>query len=431
MACPRCGDVCQCHAGVRTPASTQLRPKFEVDNDPASPSTVLVDPEQYDASEEHFSASLDTPAPPVPRFVVSDPVLEEMHAPPSPQNVASPEPNTSTPIETLAEVAASNPAPVMNEATTPAEVPRTATAAPATRAALSHPPDSSPNPDAWKEELAARLSSYRAKRKPRPPKYPSLALDFEPAPVTASARKPDVRTSLARQPDQKLSPEPPAQSIRVVPAENIAPPLSLPPSGRLLEFPRLFGPEEVSPDQLAEPVCEQPRILEAPELELPAPALGGIVLDNTNASEIEERPGFEVPLRSASISRRLCAAAVDATIILSAGLLFACIFVRLVSVLPPLPHLLATATLVMGALSAGYHYLLLTYAATTPGLRLAKLHLSHFDGSPVLRSKRRWRVLASLLSAVSVGLGFAWCFLDEDALCWHDRITQTHLVPRD
>jgi hypothetical protein len=38
-------------------------------------------------------------------------------------------------------------------------------------------------------------------------------------------------------------------------------------------------------------------------------------------------------------------------------------------------------------------------------------------------------VLAACLSAVSAGMGYAWVFLDEDALCWHDRITHTYLAP--
>jgi len=39
-------------------------------------------------------------------------------------------------------------------------------------------------------------------------------------------------------------------------------------------------------------------------------------------------------------------------------------------------------------------------------------------------------VLASWLSAVSAGMGYAWVFLDEDVLCWHDRITHTYLAPK-
>jgi len=47
------------------------------------------------------------------------------------------------------------------------------------------------------------------------------------------------------------------------------------------------------------------------------------------------------------------------------------------------------------------------------------------------RSLRRWRVLASWLSAASLGMGYAWLFLDEDSLCWHDRITHTYLAPKN
>ena len=32
------------------------------------------------------------------------------------------------------------------------------------------------------------------------------------------------------------------------------------------------------------------------------------------------------------------------------------------------------------------------------------------------------------LSALSLGLGFLWCLLDEDMLCWHDRMTRTYLT---
>ena len=86
--------------------------------------------------------------------------------------------------------------------------------------------------------------------------------------------------------------------------------------------------------------------------------------------------------------------------------------------------------LVLGVLWSGYQYLLLTYAGSTPGLNLARLRLSRFDGSRVPRRIRRWRVLASVLSGFSLGLGYAWCLLDEDQLCWHDRITRTYLAPR-
>jgi hypothetical protein len=34
-----------------------------------------------------------------------------------------------------------------------------------------------------------------------------------------------------------------------------------------------------------------------------------------------------------------------------------------------------------------------------------------------------------VLSGFSLALGYAWCFLDEDRLCWHDRITRTYMAP--
>ena len=44
-----------------------------------------------------------------------------------------------------------------------------------------------------------------------------------------------------------------------------------------------------------------------------------------------------------------------------------------------------------------------------------------------LFSKPRWEPI-SLLSAISLGLGYAWHFLDEDGLCWHERVTKTHIA---
>ncbi len=79
---------------------------------------------------------------------------------------------------------------------------------------------------------------------------------------------------------------------------------------------------------------------------------------------------------------------------------------------------------------AAYQYLLIVYAASTPGLRVAGLELTRFDGTSTTRSLRRWRALAGCLSGLSLGMGYAWVFLDEDALCWHDRITHTYLAPK-
>jgi uncharacterized RDD family membrane protein YckC len=199
--------------------------------------------------------------------------------------------------------------------------------------------------------------------------------------------------------------------------------------GRILEFPRFAPPPPVF-DGLAEPVAEKPRILEVPELLPPPPALGGIMMDAVEEPAKERRPGFELPLQAAPMSRRLMASSVDAVLVISAFALFAYIFFRVTSIALPSQLAAAVSVILITVFWTSYQYLLLVYTGTTPGLRFARLQLSRFDGTSVPRKTRRWRVLAGVLSGLSLSLGYAWCFLDEDRLCWHDRITRTYMAPR-
>jgi uncharacterized RDD family membrane protein YckC len=128
---------------------------------------------------------------------------------------------------------------------------------------------------------------------------------------------------------------------------------------------------------------------------------------------------------------------VDGAIVAASSAIFAAIFFRLnVSLVPNLqnlrPSLLLPAVgliVVAVVLWAAYEFSFVVYTGSTLGLRAARLQLATFDGSPLTRSVRRWRVLASFLSALSVGLGYLWSVLDQDGLCWHDRITRTHVIP--
>ncbi len=176
---------------------------------------------------------------------------------------------------------------------------------------------------------------------------------------------------------------------------------------------------------------DQPRILDVPEVVLPPPALGGILMEPVEEPPRERRPGFELPLQSAPMSRRLLAVAIDGLLVASAFAGFAYIFFRVTSIVPTLQQAAGISTSLIALFWAAYQYLLLVYTGTTPGLKLAHLRLSRFDGAPVPRRIRRWRVLASVLSGLSLALGYAWCFLDEDRLCWHDRITHTYMAPQD
>jgi hypothetical protein len=201
-------------------------------------------------------------------------------------------------------------------------------------------------------------------------------------------------------------------------------------SAKIIEFPRFaWGSPPPPTDELAEPVFDKPRILDVPDAVPPPPALGGITIEPLQIADTEKRPGIDIPLQSAPLGRRVVAACVDGLILAVASALFAFIFWKVAAIRPPQFQMLSFGVGILCCFWAAYQYLLIVYSATTPGLRAAGLELTGFDGTSTSRSLRRWRVLASYLSALSLGMGYAWVFLDEDALCWHDRITHTYLAP--
>ena len=309
-----------------------------------------------------------------------------------------------------------------------------------TEQSVSEKPDDS----AWRNEITARLRRYRSRRKIRPPRYPSLQLQFgtpEPSePPMPAALLPafDPVSDQALALDGLRQRPSAAQGYAPSPAEtsaNVAPTSANSPVGhsgaKILEFPRSFWAPPTPPaDQLAEPVVTLPRILEVPEVAPPPPALGGITIGAAELQESESEPGVDIALHRASLARRVLAGAIDALMVAAASALFGAIFWKVARVRPPVVQLVPLAAGIPCLLWAAYQYLLLVYGASTPGLRLAGLELARFDGAAVPRSVRRWRVLASYLSAASLGMGFIWAFLDEDALCWHDRITHTYLTVR-
>ena len=367
--------------------------------------SLLIDPEAYDASEQEFSASLDGPST-RPHFVVKpeDAITSEAQGPPHSFNRESEQEIDASGREALA----------------------TAEAAPEIASAPLQPdllgPDGS---SSWRDEVAARLDNYRARRRPGGPRYPSMRLKFGPADTPA--------VTLGRRYSAALESSMCTDSVATTaaPIAYAAPALApAEPSAKIIEFPRPSAISLQLFDELAEPVLDRPRILEAPELVPPPPALGGILLETAVEQRDERRPGFEVPLQPASMTRRVVAVGTDAVLVVVAFTAFAYIFFKVTPVVPPLTQAAGISAVLLSLFWMGYQYLLLVHAGSTPGLKLAKLELTRFDGAPVPRNIRRWRVLTSVLSGVSVGLGYAWCFLDEDQLCWHDRITRTYMAPK-
>jgi uncharacterized RDD family membrane protein YckC len=276
----------------------------------------------------------------------------------------------------------------------------------------------------WRNLVSAKVEKYKA-RKPRKEHYPSLQLPFDP--VLAWRAEGPSRPAAD---DRRASP--PLASARQQPSEAeghlfLAP--STESTARVLEFPRP-GTLPFNREELAEPVVDRPRIVEAPELLPPPPALGGISMAPVDLREPERQAGLDMPLKTARLSRKLLATAIDGVLVTAALTIFGYVFLRFNPALPPLRTTAELAAMLLGSLWLLYQSAFIVFCGTTPGLRSAHLKIAQFDGTPAGRKLRRWRVLVSLLSCASLGLGYAWCFFDEDQLSWHDRITRTHLAPR-
>src|SRR5579863_10100793 len=196
---------------------------------------------------------------------------------------------------------------------------------------------------AWRGELAARLSRYRARRKAPPPRYPSLKLPFEPIARSGASPRPSVdegshfpafepisKYALALDADRnEPTVEPLVRDDREPIPQTVAPagPAVGQVSAKIIEFPRsAWAPPPPPPDQLAEPVGDKPRILEVPETAPVPPALGGISIETAQVQEIEKRPGIDFPLQSAPLGRRLVACFLDGVLVAAASALFGFIF---------------------------------------------------------------------------------------------------------
>ena len=374
MECEVCGEDCRCGLSAQ------------------APSGLAAEADDADLSEQEFEASL----------------AAETNA-----AVASPRAGvdfTATPAEMESENSA------MELAAAAEDRPPVA---PSATFEVTNPHGPEIDPEAWRNEVAARLQHYRSRHKPKPPRYPSLWLRFEDEPPPALTRPAVIQEAVARDEfaDRNSGPPPEMRDMAVPEAIALA---------RVLAFPRSSSAPQARPQELADPVPSQPRILEAPEIPAPPPALGGILIGAPH--EEARRGGEEVRVRPASVRRRLLAWMVDGLTVVSACALAAEIFWRITRVRPPLAQLTGLSLAGPVVLWAVYQYLLVVYAGKTPGLWLASLEMVGLDGSDVTRSKRRWRVLASFLSLASLGLGYLWALMEADSFTWHDRMSGTCLV---
>ncbi|HKW25536.1 MAG TPA: RDD family protein [Terriglobales bacterium] len=400
---------------------------------------VLVEAEADDLSEQQFAASLDAPAESRRRFVPASPGScassnnskenARSHAPGKEvtpdENPAACDSDKKSSEAVTAEGPDLQSAPETSPVTSECEVaPAPTVAAPSLNGVMNDDRSEGFLTDGpqWRQEVAARLNNYHSRRTRKPPRYPSLALKFDPPAYSSPP---------------SYAPEPPCTSACAVTsrsevatataaaAEEMEEPQLLPAdASNIIEFPRPLVPPPPRPDELAEPILDLPRILDAPEAVPKQVPLGGIILQGEEAATPSD---LELPLPVAPLGRRVLAAGLDGVMVATATVMFALITNKIAVLLPSARLVLELGVALPAILWAVFEYVFLVYTGSTPGMRLTGLRLSDYDGSVPDRSTRRWRALAMALSAVSLGLGFLWCLLDEDTLCWHDRITRTYL----
>jgi hypothetical protein len=117
---------------------------------------------------------------------------------------------------------------------------------------------------------------------------------------------------------------------------------------------------------------------------------------------------------------------VDLCLVLGGCLLFAVVFVASTAHPPAMKPALIGGAVALFAFFLLYELLFFTFAEATPGMRYAHIALCTFDDQNPTRAAMRRRIGALLLSALPLGLGIVWAWVDSDRLGWHDRITRMY-----
>jgi uncharacterized RDD family membrane protein YckC len=278
----------------------------------------------------------------------------------------------------------------------------------------------------WRREVVSRVQQHRARRRRFDP---NASLDLAFPAEDANLLGGDVAT------EQGLVLPPLDDIDSTAHARNLARSSSRSAPLKVIRFPRQAPPETTGafrpspPDmELADPILETPRILDEPEA---APAAVQMdLLESFADIQLEPSPGVDdepLPPQPAPLWQRSLAGVMDVAIVLTATAMFATMFVKLAEAAPVSRVAWLYALGVGATIWLMFQYIFLVYGRGTPGMRVSGLELCSFSGRCASRFARRCRALATVLSGLSLGLGFAWCFVDEDTLGWHDRISGTYL----
>jgi uncharacterized RDD family membrane protein YckC len=337
-----------------------------------------------------------------------------------------------------------------------------------------------PAAELWRHEVQARIAGYKKRRGRRVEGAFSMRFPFPAAEIVEPAEPDEAIPAVAeaasetstRIPEEDLVPGPPVRfydvrdllqndsadvvAEQVAETENAAPdvvelvlePLPEPepepyidtvprprPKRKVIAFPRHLSIAPETHYRLADPVTsESPRILDVPE-ELEAipttPFLDGLQLDLANpADAARDREHVELPFRAVRVTQRVFAGLIDVAVVGVGVAVFAAVAFKVLSRPPLTKPLILGVFAAAGLLWSVYQYLFVIYAGKTLGMMASKIRLRTFSGKAPNLRQRRQRVLGFYLSALSLGMGLMWAFVDVDSLCWHDRLSRTYLADR-
>lgn len=139
---------------------------------------------------------------------------------------------------------------------------------------------------------------------------------------------------------------------------------------------------------------------------------------------LSQHPTPAAPLTPASLARRLGALIYDTLLI--AGL---CIAYTSIVVLARGMRGIAPETVWLPAsfvaIAVGFYGWFWTHGGQTLGMRTWRIRLVRRDGGAVGWGRALSRCAAACLSFLPAGLGYWWCLIDRERLCWHDRLSGT------
>ena len=265
---------------------------------------------------------------------------------------------------------------------------------------LAEAPKPPPEPE-WKQELNRRLAGYREKKQfDESSQGPILDPDTDVTPSLPPLRRPRVS-------DERPPSLPPLRNRQGKIETSTAARIEARPSSRRTE--EREARKSAGPPALAPPIVDR-RPPETPR---------------------KERTEGRLEARLAPLSLRAMAGLMDvAVVLIGLG-----VFLGVVRLIDDQALAAAASVRLIGAtffaMLAFYWVYYLRYLGRTAGMAWIGLRLLNFDAEQPSAAQRRNRALGSILSAASMGIGFAWAAADEQGLCWHDRMSKTFVAVED